>query len=512
MPGLVQISRSIFTRLYKKAESFKNISERNSKHNLPYLLPIVSSEKAKLNVLLEASLELAKVGGWDYDIKTAKLIYTNELKKIIEVSLDFIPTIEFGIGLYKEGENRNRIKWLLNDSIQHGTSFDEEFIIITAKGNEKWVRAICNPQIRNGKCNGLRGTFQDIHEKKSTELELQLKNTSLNAILESSVDIISVLDKDGKLIYLSKSVEEILGYTREELVGKSIFYYVYPADLPYTLSQMEFGKEKGYIKNLENRLVKKNGAVINLSWSIKWDDQFERLYIIGRDITLQKQEEAKVRALNKELRELSEYMQNAIEIERAEIAKEIHDNFSQNLVALSLSISWLKNSLEGQTEKVKAIFDDQLDITMKLIASSRVLFNSLHPKMLDELGLDSAIRWFAKPHLKLSDSLFSINTNLDVEKLSDETNLGLFRIFQEGFVNAIKYSRATQINVSIYEMENKVIMNIEDDGVGFDYTNIDTKQHHGLLVMRERAYAIGGTVEVISTKGAGTIIKIEVPL
>jgi len=511
MPGLVQISKDIFTRLFKKTETFNNSAGKRIFKSSNFN-EIDSLYKNKLDLLLEASCEMTKVGGWDFDIKTSKLFYTNELKRIIEVSLDFVPTLEFGISLYKEGENRERISRLLNNSMQMGISFDEEFIIITANGNEKWVRAICHPQIRNGKCESLRGTFQDIHEKKLTELELQLKNTSLNAILETSVDIISVMDKDGNLIFLSKSVEEISGYTREELEGKSIFYYVYPADLPYTIKQMEFGKEKGYIKNLENRLVKKNGSVINLSWSIKWDDQFERLYIIGRDITLQKQEEAKVRALNKELRELSEYMQNAIEIERAEIAKEIHDNFSQNLVALSLSISWLKNSLEEQTEKVKAIFEDQLDITMKLIASSRVLFNSLHPSMLDELGLDSAIRWFAKPHLKLSDSLFSINTNLEVEKLSDETNLGLFRIFQEGFVNAIKYSRATQINVSIYEMENKVIMNIEDDGVGFDYTNIDTKQHHGLLVMRERAYAIGGTVEVISTIGAGTIIKIEVPL
>ena len=123
------------------------------------------SEQEKLVSLLETTSSMGVIGGWNYNIRSQKLLYTKVLKEIIEVPLDFEPTLEFGINLYKEGESRNRIRLLLEKSMNDGSSFDEEFLIITAKKNEKWVRAICTPDIVDGVCVAIKGTFQDIDKR-----------------------------------------------------------------------------------------------------------------------------------------------------------------------------------------------------------------------------------------------------------------------------------------------------------------------------------------------------------
>ena len=222
---------------------------------------------------------------------------------------------------------------------------------------------------------------------------------------------------------------------------------------------------------------------------------------------LLKQKIEEVKKLNAELRDVSTHSLIAIEKERSAIAKEIHDELSQNLVALTMNASYLKSKLE-KIENIK-ILDEQVEITNGLVETSRTLFNLLHPSMLDEIGLEAAIKWYSKTRLKFSNIQYKIQSNITEEGLPKDIRLSFFRIFQEAVTNILRYSKANNVDVEIRKENKKLIMLVHDDGVGFDASAVDYKQHHGLLTIRERMYAISGKFEIDSAIGKGTTLKIE---
>ena len=233
---------------------------------------------------------------------------------------------------------------------------------------------------------------------------------------------------------------------------------------------------------------------------------------IFEDITEKKLAEDKIVKLNSELREFAIHLQTIREEERADIAKEIHDEFSQNLVALTMNASFLKGKL--QKEEHKKILDEQIEIANGLIVASRSLFNSLHPIMLEELGLEAAIKWYASTKLKLTDIKFEMQTykKVENEQKYKEIKLAFFRIFQEVLTNIIRYAKATIVSVELTKTNEIISMKINDNGVGFDIKSVDTLQHHGIVGLRERAHAINGEFFIDSVIGTGTNVKIIVPV
>ncbi|CAM4170839.1 PAS domain-containing protein [Zobellia nedashkovskayae] len=121
--------------------------------------------------LYAKSERVARIGGWEVDMHTSYVYWTDLTRDIHEVSKDFQPNLESGLNFYKKGEHRERITNLVTNAITDGTPWDTELILITAKGNELWVRAKGEVEFINGKCIRIYGTFQDIDEKKKTELD-----------------------------------------------------------------------------------------------------------------------------------------------------------------------------------------------------------------------------------------------------------------------------------------------------------------------------------------------------
>ena len=153
-------------------------------------------EMADTKELLEETSRMASIGGWEIDLIADKLTWTSETKKIHEVDDTYIPDIETAINFYKEGESRDMASRLVKEAMVDHTPFDFESIIITAKGDEKWVRAKGQPEFKDHQCIRVFGTFQDIHEKKIKEvkeksrtyiLELLNANAPLSPILESLI-------------------------------------------------------------------------------------------------------------------------------------------------------------------------------------------------------------------------------------------------------------------------------------------------------------------------------------
>ncbi len=138
------------------------------------------TEKKELEELLKVANQLARNGGWEVNLlDNNKIYYSKTTRDILELDDDVIPNLALGLSFYKEGENRQRIEKVIDKAIQEGISWDEELELVTAKGNAKWVRVIGKPEFRNGICARIRGSFQDITDRKNHEIELRKLNETL---------------------------------------------------------------------------------------------------------------------------------------------------------------------------------------------------------------------------------------------------------------------------------------------------------------------------------------------
>lgn len=168
---------------------------------------------------LEVASMLAKVGSWELNLENGELSWTNLTKQIHEVSADFVPTLEQTLLFYKEGTDRNTIKEKLKLASEQGKGWETELRIITAKGNEKWVRCIGNVGKTGDKVVRLFGTIQDINERKEAEMAVVASQKQLDAVLQSAIEVsIISTDTQGHITVFNKGAERMLGYTASEVI------------------------------------------------------------------------------------------------------------------------------------------------------------------------------------------------------------------------------------------------------------------------------------------------------
>ncbi len=188
------------------------------------------TDKKALEENLDKATALARIGSWEVDMVSNTVYFSKITRAIHEVEDDFVPSMENGIGFYKPGFNREKISLLVQQAIENGTSWDEEMQIITAKGNERWIRGIGQAEMHNGRCVQLFGTMQDIDTRKRAELAVMNVLEEKANILESIDDAFFTVDKNWAITYWNKIAEQELGKSSAELVGKSI-WEVFPEAL-----------------------------------------------------------------------------------------------------------------------------------------------------------------------------------------------------------------------------------------------------------------------------------------
>lgn len=181
---------------------------------------LVEKDLKETKGLLEETGLVARVGGWELDLLDQRLSWTPMTKIIHEVADDYVPKLETAIHFYKEGESRDTITKLVDQAIQKGESWNQDLQIITAKGNQIWVRAKGNAIQENGKTIRLFGTFQDIDSTKKVEIEAANAKKLLTDVIDASSEVsVIATDIDGIITVFNKGAEKMLGYRAEEMIG-----------------------------------------------------------------------------------------------------------------------------------------------------------------------------------------------------------------------------------------------------------------------------------------------------
>ncbi|MDR0275617.1 MAG: CHASE3 domain-containing protein [Burkholderiaceae bacterium] len=218
--------------------------------------------------------------------------------------------------------------------------------------------------------------------------------------------------------------------------------------------------------------------------------------------------ESQVKERTARLAELATYLQQAVEEERARLARELHDELGALLTAAKLDVARLKSRLPaGATESLERIA--HLTETLNQgIALKRQIVEDLRPSSLSNLGLVTALEILVREFSQRSE--IPVHTVIEPVDMDQASELTLYRLVQEALTNIGKYAKATEITVALNNQAHYAEIIVTDNGVGFDLAQIPATSH-GLVGMRHRVEALGGRLDIKSTPGHGTRVTGAIP-
>jgi len=348
-----------------------------------------------------------------------------------------------------------------------------------------------------------------IMRNQRQEAVIKESRVNLAAIVNSSDDAIISKKLDGTITSWNAGAEHAYGYTAAEMMGRSI-YEIVPADkqdeLRNIFDQLARGER---IDHLETRRIRKDGSEVEVELTVSpvRNDQGRIVgaSAIGRDITRRKE-------MERSLHQLSVRILRAQDEERRRIAREIHDTTVQKLALLSMNLAQLRAPVD--LAKSLATLDSSQELTFECVQELRTLSYVLHPPMLDELGLASALKIYVEGVAQRSGLAITTEVDDRLPRMNGDVEMALFRVAQESLSNVLRHSGSKTAHIRLQNHEG-IVMSIVDEGTGMKAKkvepNLPVTVGVGIPGMNERIRQLGGIL-TIDSGPSGTTVTARVPV
>lgn len=337
----------------------------------------------------------------------------------------------------------------------------------------------------------------------------------LAAIVESSNDAILIRGLDRRILSWNAAAERLFGWSTQEAVGQPIELIVPPERTGILHGFSERVARGEPLAPVETTHLRKDGARIptQVTFSPVRDLQGELIAysFTVRDMTELKRKEVALRGYANRLHELSYRLRTVEETERYAISRELHDRIGQELSTLGLILGSLVTKLPPESlPAVHKQMQDMQGLLKSMVANVRDVMAELRPPLLDDYGLLAALRQLATEFAQRSGIAAELSGVELQPRLPTIVETAMYRISQEALNNIAKYAQAKHVEISLHEVSGRVMLDVADDGVGFDANATPPdKRRWGLITMRERAEAVGIIFRLESAPGAGTRIVVE---
>ena len=363
-----------------------------------------------------------------------------------------------------------------------------------------------------GRVTGYVSVNRDITKNKQAEEALRQSEIRFRTIFESASLGINLVDLKGCFLQANPALQEMLGYSEDELHQLTIFDIIHAEDITTSqayFEQLASGEKEHY--RVEKRFLHKNGQPlwVRLSMSPIYDLDGKPQFVIGlvENISEQKQAQA-------ELAEVQSRLIDSKEMERLHLAQELHDGPVQDLYGLAYKMEGLREAV-GNSESIEQL--NEIQATLRQVVSMlRNTAGHLRPPALAPFGLEKAIRSHAERFQREHPQL---NLHLDLmpdgQRLPERVRLGLFRIYQQSLANVVRHAQAKNVFIRFFWDAEQVELQIQDDGQGFEvprrWIGLVREGHLGLAGAAERAEAMRGSLQVESQPGQGTLVRVVIP-
>jgi PAS domain S-box-containing protein len=497
---------------------------------IPAMLTVISDITERKQAELELKKEKEKAQNY-LEIAEVMIVAIDSTQNVILVNrkacevLDYTEEEILGSNWFELAlpeKNRDIVKEVFADIIAGKITSREYFenIILNRRGEERliaWHNTILKDMDDN--ITGTLSSGEDITERKRAEEALLQSEAALKQAQQVAQVGSWIWHVQSNQLEWSDEMYHIFGIEKENFSGdlsEVINRAIHPEDRTIVeRSNLSVVKDNKPIP-VEYRVIWPDGTV-HLVWAeagkLILDDEGKSVTLTGivQDITERKRAEEALARSNDQLRALTAYWQAAIEAERANISREIHDEFGQSMTALKMDLTWLTNRLPEGDEKIgrihgmNALVDDS-------IALMRRIATELRPNLLDDLGLNAALEWQAREFSRRNGIPCKVNLPQHDLGLDLALKTSLFRIFQETLTNVTRHAQATRVNVSLQLKDKSVILTTQDNGIGISKGELEEPRSLGLLSLRERAAQWGGETTILGEPGKGTTVTTRIPL
>ena len=385
----------------------------------------------------------------------------------------------------------------------------------------------------------------DVTDRKQVEKALGESEQRFRAIINQATAGIIRSNMDGRSIFVNQAFCKMLGYLDTELIGETIWDLTHQDDVEDARRRYDNLLERGIPFQSEMRLICKDGSILWVSISaapiLDGAGNPQSAVSVVIDVTERKQAEEDLRQLNlqlehrvrertaelqsangtllenrKRLELLSQRLVEVQEQERHALARELHDRVGQSLTALNLNLTIIGNQLSNNGSAViEGRLKDSIKLVTEMISIVRDVMSDLRPIVLDEYGLEAALQSYVeKFEARYGIKIEFVRSEQGIPRLATALEMTVLRIVQEALLNAARHAQASHVALSLHCENDTVLLSIRDNGIGIALTDEDIarKNGHGLMIMRERAEAVGGTLHVQSETEKGTLVEAKLPI
>jgi PAS domain S-box-containing protein len=335
-------------------------------------------------------------------------------------------------------------------------------------------------------------------------------------ITENASDLITVLDPQGRRMYVNPAFGKLFGNHPETLIGSDAFNDVHPLDRAQVRKTFFETTEDGRNRSVEFRLLLPSGEVrhIESHRSAVLDSQGRVALVVSvaRDVTERKRAEEDLHDYAERLRVTSRRLVEVQESERRRIASELHDRVGQNLTGLGLNLSIVAGGLQDSDKpELAARLQDSNALLRDTVDAIRNVMAELRPHTLDEYGLPAALRSLAAGFAQRTGIQVSFEGDPARTGFPKTVDLAMFRIVQEALNNIAKHSSADSVEIAINRRNGFATLSVRDNGVGFDPTKVESSESSGwgLRIMRERAESVGARFSLKAKPNRGVDVLVE---
>jgi PAS domain S-box-containing protein len=483
---------------------------------------------------LAMALELGRIGTWDQNLRTGKIYWS----PVVYSLHGYAPEeCEASWEVWQKRvhpADYERVAQIWRDARAAHEEYGYEYRVILPDDKIRWLevkgRFFCD---ESGEPYRDLGAAQDITDRKIVEERLrrgrdeleeqvrghrvELQERASEAATQAELldlvnDAAFTCSLDASISYWNRGAERLYGWKQADVVGRNASELL-QTQFPIPIADLHILLRRD--GRWEGELVQTTRYGLRMTvysrWTCKYGENGELIgwLEINSDMTQQRQAEETARRLSGRILQVQDD-------ERRRMARDLHDSLGQYLAMLKICIDGSLRTLSDPAPR--KLIEQAREMVEQCVSETRTLSHLLHPPLLDENGLASAVRWYVEGFSSRSGIEAKLNMPRVIPRFVNEIETTLFRILQEGLTNVHRHSQSKRVDIDISHDQHTVSLVIRDYGLGISVERIRAFRDRGsgmgvgLGGMRERVREVGGTLRIEPGKDSGTVITVEIPL